>query len=290
VTPGAPPRWSGPEPHARHRLLLAACCHPANVAQAAWQQWLGVCQFDDEDPGSFELAGLAVARLGADAGTGSIVARCRGWNRRAWLLTTLASEVAAQLRDHSQRQGIDMTPVGDLRALEVGLRFAGRPFPVRRLEFHVHHARRDVLEALRQVAMRGTAHAAIQSGRLPLSLRTDYRYPPLTHAAGRIVWLLSRNWRRYPIGRVRWVLELMAEVNAVADAHALGAEVADHAQRFGTLAAVREALEWMERAALATDRLRSILQEVSARPCSLLSHARLWRARHPWTPHVMRRA
>lgn len=289
MTPSAQRAWIGPEPHALHQLLLAACCHPPNVAQAAWERWLTACQFDDEDPGSFELAGLAVARLGAGAGTGGIVARCRGWNRKGWLLTTMASEVAARLRDYSQQQGIDITPVGDLLALDTGLRFAGRPFPVRRLEFHLPHARRGELDALHQIAMQGTAAAAIQSGRLPLSLRTDYRYPPLTQPAGRIVWLLSRNWQRYPIGRVRWVLELMAEVGAVDDAHTLGAEVADHAQRFGTIAAIREALEWVESATLADERLHAIRKAVSARPCSLLSRARLWRARHPWTPRCMRR-
>jgi hypothetical protein len=281
--------WIGPEPHDLHRLLLGACCRSTTAAQAAWQRWLTECRFDDEDLGSYELAGMAVMRLGTHAGTGSIVARCRGWNRRAWLLSTMAVEIAERLRDYSSRHGIDITSIGDILAVDVGLQFAGRSFPVRALEFHVRNGDHRDIEALRTIAMQGTAGAAIQSGRLPLSLRTDYRYPSLTTSAGRIVWLLSRNWRRYPSGRVRWVLEMMAEAGAAADATQLGVEVADEAERFGTLAAVQEALEWIYAAELADDRVRAIQSAVVARRPSIVSRARLWRVRHPWTPQLLRR-
>jgi hypothetical protein len=281
-------QWIGPEPHDLHRLLLAACCRPIAAAHVAWQRWLTECWFDDEDLGSYELAGMVVTRLGRHAGTGSIVARCRGWNRRAWLLSTMAVEIAERLRDYSSRHGIDITPVGDVLAVDIGLRFAGRSFPVRALEFHVRNGDHRDIEALRTIAMQGTAGAEIKSGRLPLSLRTDYRYPSLTNSAGRIVWLLSRNWRRYPSGRVRWILEMMAEA-AAGDAARLGVEVADEAERFGTLAAVQEALEWIYAAELADDSVRAIRSEVAARRPSIVSRARLWRVRHPWTPQLLRR-
>jgi hypothetical protein len=289
VIPPDPRPWVGPEPHDLHKLLLTACCGPTTAAHPAWQRWLTECRFDEEDLGSYELAGLAVARLGSQAGTGSIVARCRGWNRRSWWLTTMAVDVATQLRDYSRQQGIELIAVGDILTLESGLRFAGKAFPVRSIEFHVRNGHQRDVEALRAIAQQGTAAAAIQSGRLPLSLRADLRYPRLTHPAGRIVWLISRNWRCSPSGRVRWMLELMAEVATTDDVFGLGVEVADTAQRFGTLAAIQEALNWMCKAQVADDRLRDIHLTVATRWPSLASHARLWRARHPWTPRALRR-
>jgi bifunctional UDP-N-acetylglucosamine pyrophosphorylase/glucosamine-1-phosphate N-acetyltransferase len=54
-------------------LLLAACRLPLPSALAAWERWLSGCSFDDEDVASFELASLAVARLGPAVGDGAEV-------------------------------------------------------------------------------------------------------------------------------------------------------------------------------------------------------------------------
>lgn len=286
ITPRA---WIGPEPHDLHRLLLAACSQPTMAARAAWEQWLAACAFDDEDPASYELAGLAVARLGPAAGTGPIVARCRGWNRRAWMVSTMADEVVGRIREFSRHHGIDVSPVGDVLTFEVGPSFADRPFPIRAIELQVHNGSPGDIEALHAIAMQGTASVAIRSGQLPVSLRTDYPHRLLTHAGGRIAWLVSRNWRRYPVGRARWVLELMAELSAVADPQRLAVEMADAAQQLDTLAAVREALDWLCAAELADERVRVLRTAVVTRPRSIRSRLRLWRVRHPWPPNILRR-
>jgi hypothetical protein len=286
ITPRA---WIGPEPHDLHRLLLAACSRPSTAAHAAWERWLAACEFDDEDPASYELAGLAVARLGPAAGTGPIVARCRGWNRRAWMVSTMADEVVGRIREFSRHHGIDVSPVGDVLTFEVGPSFADRPFPIRAIELQVHNGSPEDIEALHAVAMQGTASIAIRSGQLPVSLRTDYPHRLLTRPGGRIAWLVSRNWRRYPVGRTRWVLELMGALSAVADPHRLAVEVADAAQQLDTLAAVREALDWLGTAELADERVRILRTAVAARPRSIRSRLRLWRVRHPWPPNILRR-
>ena len=272
--------WRGPEPHALHRLLLAACRDPEVSAQAAWNRWLREGRFDTEDPASFELASLAVGRLGTLAGQGSEANRCRGWQRRSWFLSEIAVAAAGRLHETSQRMGLPLTAVGDVATHHAGLHFAGRPFPVRSLEFHLPGANSDDLRHLYAAAMQGPAGDAIRSRRLPLILRANSRHPDMHTPAGRIVWLASRNWCRFPPGRVRWILELLATIESATDQPSLPRAIADEARSFGTLAAVAEALRWINAAGMDGARLHPIVALLSAEPTTLASRFRLWHARH----------
>ena len=149
--------WRGPVPAFRQRLLLAACLAPEPAAQSAWEEWLAGGDFDREDPASYELASLAVSRLGLLAGNGSEANRCRGVSRRAWFLSEIAIAAAARLRQTALGLGLEATAVGDVASSSAGLRVAGKPFPVRSIEVHVPGATRSDLRRLYAAAMQGTA-------------------------------------------------------------------------------------------------------------------------------------
>lgn len=272
--------WRGPEPNRQHRLLLSACREPTEAALAAWNLWIRTCRFDDQDPASFELASMAVGRLGALAGEGSEAVRCRGWNRRAWFLSGIAIEAAERLQDASVRLGLPLVGVGDIATFRADLRFSGRPLPIRSLEFHVPGASTADLRQLHAAAMLGAAGEAIRTRRLALILRTNAKHANVTTPAGRIVWLASRNWCRFPPGRIRWILEVLATVESVTDPDSLSGQVAEEARRVGTVAAVAEALRWIHSASNDRSQLAALVTTLSAQPTSLASRLRLWRARH----------
>jgi hypothetical protein len=272
--------WRGPEPNRLHTLLLSACREPADDALAAWNRWIRICRFNDQDPASFELASMAVGRLGALAGEESEAVRCRGWTRRAWFLSGIAIEAAERLQEASLRLGLPLVGVGDIATFRAGLRFSDRPLPVRSLEFHVPGASTDDLRQLHAAAMLGAAGEAIRTRRLALILRTNAKHPDVTTPAGRIVWLASRNWCRFPPGRIRWILEVLSTVESVTDPDSLSRQVAEEARRLGTVAAVSEAFRWIHSANHDRNQLAALVTTLSAQPTSLTSRLRLWRARH----------
>jgi hypothetical protein len=272
--------WLGPIPAFRQRLLLAACLAPEPAAQSAWAEWLAGGDFDREDPASYELAALAVSRLGLLAGNGSEANRCRGLSRRAWFLSEIAIAAAARLRQAALGLGLEATAVGDVASSSAGLRFAGKPFPVRSIEVHVPGATRSDLRRLSAAAMQGTADEAIRSRRLSLILRTSSRFPDPATPAGRIVWLASRNWCRFPPGRLRWILEILANVRAASDVPSLAAGIEGHARRLGTMAAVVEAMKFMTDSGLDEGALAPLLERLTAGPIPVTSRARLWLAKH----------
>ena len=272
--------WHGPEPSALHRLLVSACCATEDEALAAWQRWLRECHFDDEDPASFELASLAVGRLGALAGDGSEATRCRGWSRRAWFLSGTAMEAAERLDEASGRLGLRLVPVGDLATFRAGLRFAGRPFPVRSIEIHVPDARTAGLRELHAAAMQGSAGEAIRTRRLGLIIRSSAPPGDTPSPASRIAWLSARNWCRFPPGRLRWMLEIRAELESATAGPDPSQQLLSESLRTGRLAAVAEALRWIHDSGIAGDRLGSTIAALAAQPIPLSSRLRLWHARH----------
>ena len=277
--PGAPD-WHGPVPAPRHRLLLAACLASETAAQAAWEEWLLGGHFDREDPASYELASLAISRLGSLAGNGSEANRCRGWSRRAWFLSEIAVAAVARIRQTGLELGLQATAVGDIATSSAGLRFAGKMLPVRSIEVHVPGATRSDLRRLYAAAMQGAANEAIRSRRLSLILRSSSRFPDPATPAGRIVWLASRNWCRFPPGRLRWILEIRANAGAASDLPSLASGIEDHARRLGTLAAVVEAMRFMMDSDLDDGLLAPVLARLMASPIPVMSRARLWLARH----------
>ena len=272
--------WRGPVPTSRQRLLLTACLASESAAVAAWEAWLAGGDFDREDPPSYELASHAVARLGSLAGTGTAATRCRGWNRRAWFLSEIAVGAAARLRETALGLGVQATGVGDLASAEAGLRFAGRPFAVRSIDVHVPGAPRSDLRRLAAAAMEGAANEAIRSRRLALVFRTSPRFPDPSTPAGRIVWLASHNWCRFPPGRLRWILEIVADVRAASDLHSLAAGIGEQASRQGTSAAVVEAISFMSGYGLDNEAIATLLAGSSAEPITVASRLRLWLAKH----------
>ena len=272
--------WRGPVPSYRHRLLLAACLAPETAAREAWEEWLSGHHFDREDPASYELASLAVSRLGSLAGDGSEANRCRGWSRRAWFLSEVAVAAAARVRQAGRGLGLQTTAVGDLASFYASLQFAGKPLPVRSIEVHVPGATRSDLRHLYAAAMQGVASEAIRSRRLSLILRTSSRFPDPETPAGRIVWLACRNWCRFPPGRLRWILEIRENVQATSDHASLAAGIQDYAHRLGTLAAVVEVMSFMMDSELDDGMLAPVLARLRAGPISVRSHARLWLAKH----------
>ena len=272
--------WRGPIPASRQRLLLAACLAPEPAAQSAWEEWLAGGDFDREDPASYELASLVVSRLGLLAGSGSEANRCRGLSRRAWFLSEVAIAAAHRVRQAALGLGLEATAVGDVASSSAGLRFAGKLLPVRSIEVHVPGATRSDLRRLYAAAMQGTADEAIRSRRLSLILRTSSRFPDPATPAGRIVWLASRNWCRFPPGRLRWILEILANVRAASDVPSLAAGIEDHARRLGTMAAVVEAMRFMTDSGLDEGALAPLLESLTAGPIPVTSRARLWLAKH----------
>lgn len=291
--PRARPAWSGPEPLASHVLLLAACRLPLPPALAAWERWLSGCSFDDEDVASFELASLAVARLGPAVGDGSEVSRSRGWSRRAWLVSSVAADGVSRLEVASEQLGVQLIGVGDVATAKADLRNDGRPFPIRSLEFHVPGATPAELVTLRTAAMGGLA-GDVADGHLPLVLRTDDPRLDPTTVAGHLVWLMTRNWRRSPPGRLRWILEVLASIELAdsdGEADRLPDHVAEVARERGTTAAVSQALGHIAASGLdgpgdagagrLDEPVAAIRAAVAAGRRPILSVLRLWHAQHP---------
>lgn len=247
---------------------------------AAWEAWLAGGDFDREDPPSYELASHAVARLGSLAGTGTAATRCRGWSRRAWFLSEIAVAAAARLRETALDLGFQATVVGDLASAEAGLRFAERPFPVRSIDVQVPAATRSDLRRLAAAVMVGAANEAIRSRRLSLAFRTSPRFPDPATPAGRIVWLVSHNWCRFPPGRLRWILELVANARVASDLPSLAAGIDDQARRLGVSAAVGEAMSFMSDSGLDDGGIAPLLAGPSAGPIPMASRLRLWLAKH----------
>ncbi|CAK0779564.1 hypothetical protein CCP3SC15_6680001 [Gammaproteobacteria bacterium] len=208
--------------------------------------------------------------------------RCRGWTRRSWFLSQLAIAAADRLREASQRLGLPLMAVGDIATFNAGLRHAGRPFPVRSLEFHVPEATLDDLEQL-YAAVQGSAAEAIRARRLNLILRADSRHPDANTPAGHIVWLATRNWCRFPPGRLRWILEVMASIELEADPVALSRQIVVEARRYGTVATVAQAFRFITATSTDPQRYTPILESLSVEPIPLASYLRLWRARHPFS-------
>lgn len=249
----SPNPWDARTPTDLHRLLLAACLDDEDSAAGAWREWLGRCNFDYEDPASIELAALAVSRLGPAAGQSSEASRCRGWNRRAWYLSEFALEVAETLKEESERHGLRAVGFGDLATHAACCRFAGRLFPVRRVEFEVPGARRSDLEALRRVSLPEPVAEVIRSGKLVVAIRrgsgwsaaNTLRTPgsiEIPDAATHVAWLGSSNWRHRPPGLMRWILEILAVLQSTTDSAALASGIVGAASREGMLPELRAAL------------------------------------------------
>jgi hypothetical protein len=175
---------------------------------------------------------------------------------------------------------LQATEVGDLASANAGFQFAGKPLPIRSIEVHVPGATRSDLRHLYAAAMQGMASEAIRSRRLSLILRTSSRFPDPATPAGRIVWLASRNWCRFPPGRLRWILEIRANARATSDLASLAAGIEDHAHRLGTLAAVVEAIRFMIDSGLEDGVLAPVLAKLMAGSIPVTSRSRLWLAKH----------
>jgi hypothetical protein len=279
----SPNQWDARTPTDLHRLLFAACLEPLDVAEQAWREWLAKCNFDFEDPASIELAALAVSRLGAAAGESSEASRCRGWNRRAWFLSEFALEVAEALCEASDRRGLGSVAVGDLATHVGGYRFAGRPFPVRRVEFAVPGARRSDLEALRQVPLSESAAKIIRSRTIALVIGrgSDWSAANTRRAAGsiripdagaHIARLASSNWQLHPPGYLRWILEILAVLHDAPEPAELGPAVVEAAHREGMTAEVGAALHLVGTVpgGEAAAPIILALEHASARPLSRL--------------------
>jgi hypothetical protein len=208
------------------------------------------------------------------------VNRCRGWSRRAWFLSEIAVAAVARIRQTGLELGLQTTAVGDIATFSAGLRFAGKPLPIRSIEIHVSGATRSDLHTLHAAAMQGMANEAVRSRRLPLILRSSSRFPDPATPAGRIAWLAEHNWCRFPPGRLRWILEICANAKAASDLPSLAAGIEDHARRLGSLAAVVEAMRFMKDSDLDNGLLAPVFARLKDSPIPVMSRVRLWLARH----------
>jgi len=290
----SPNPWDARTPTDLQRLLFAACLDAEDAAEDAWREWLAKCNFDFEDPASIELAALAVSRLGAAAGDSSEASRCRGWNRRAWFLSAAALQVAQTLHEAAERRGLRVVGVGDLATHIAGHRFAGRPFPVRRVEFEVPGARREDLEELRSVTLPDSVADVVRSARFPLLIsRAPSRFGPGTRcmagspeipdAGTHIAWLAARNWAHRPAGLMRWILEILAVVQDAGDPQALAPAVVAAARREGTFVEVIAALRLVG-SVPGGEKVAGIVAALESAPWQSL-----WRARRRVSQRVMRR-
>jgi hypothetical protein len=249
--------WHGPSPHAPQRWLLEACLAQAEVAVRAWQQWLEYADFDQTDSASHELASLAVLRLGAEAGDGSVVQRCRGLYRRAWVVSHLGLDVAAQVVAACRDRGEIMLARGDLAMTLHGVSFMGRPLPVRALSFGAAPGGNSLAADPIAVVADGVAGDVLRNGRLPIECRRSPR-PLWKHAQPApepweglrvppLPWLLAdqvtRNWCWDPPGRLRLVLEVIESLKQAPDPEALADGIVLAASQLGSLAALRVAID-----------------------------------------------
>ena len=249
--------WHGPAPQAPQRWLLEACLAPPDVAGRAWQQWLEQADFDQTDAASHELASLAVLRLGAAAGDGSVVQRCRGLQRRAWVVSQLGLDVAAQVAAACRDRGETMLARGDLAMSLLGVSFIGRPWPVRALSFGVAPGGNSLARDPSVVVGEGVAGDLLRNGSLPIECRRTPR-PLWKHAlpapepweglrVPSLAWLIADqvtvNWCWDPPGRLRWVLELIEFLKQAPDPDALADGIVLAATQLGTLAALGAAID-----------------------------------------------
>lgn len=227
-SPDAVRIWDGPRIHDGHRLLIDACLDGDLVAATeAWRRWHADCDFEHEDGGSYELAAVAVERLGASAGDSSVVARCGGWARRARVISTLCLDAARRAATVVRDAGFETIAVGDLA--EHGA--TGRT--VRCVELLAVGVPEEVLVAARAATGAGPAAATVDAGRIPFGLGPnaawhgrwfDASRRPIVACAspdadGPAPWrlpireeivamLLARGWRWRPPGGPRWVLSV----------------------------------------------------------------------------------
>jgi len=249
--------WHGPAPHPSHRWLLEACLAPPDGAVRAWQLWLQHVDFDLTDAASHELASLAALRLGGEAGDGSVVQRCRGLQRRAWLVSQLGLEVAAQVAAGCRDRGETMLARGDLAISLLGVSFMGRPWPVRALSFGASPGGNSLANDLGLVVSNGGVGDFLRNGELPIeccrSPRPLWKHAlpaPKTWGSLRVPplpWLLAdqvtRNWCWEPPGRLRWVLELCESLKQAPDPEDLADGIVHAASQLGSLAALRAAID-----------------------------------------------
>jgi hypothetical protein len=249
--------WHGPAPQAHQRWLLEACLAPSDAAVRAWQQWLEHVDFDQTDAASHELASFAVLRLGAAAGDGSVVQRCRGLQRRAWVVSQLGLEVAAQVAAGCRDRGETMLARGDLAMSLLGVSFMGRSWPVRALSFGVAPGGNSLAKHPIALVGDGVAGDVLRNGRLSIGCRRSPR-PLWKHAQPApkpweglrvppLPWLLADqvtlNWCWDPPGRLRWVLELIDSLKQAPDPEALADGIVLAASQLGSLAALRAATD-----------------------------------------------
>lgn len=228
--------WVGPAPDPPLRRLLAACLAAPPLALRRWQEWLELIDFNHDNGAGFELAALAVARLGKAAGDGSVAARCLGLQRRSWLLSGLALRAAKQLGAAAAHNGLTLLAQGDLASHLGPVRCGGQPLPVRRLELVVMGAAggfaglasRRAVAPLQRCALEGAAGEAVRTGRLPLQIHTlpllgsgqaaSARHGPpqpsalpgvlLPDPGEHLAGLIVQGWRCHPPAGLRWIVEL----------------------------------------------------------------------------------
>jgi hypothetical protein len=196
-------------------------------------------------------------RLGGAAGDGSVVERCRGLQRRAWVVSQLGLEVAAQVAAGCRDRGETMLARGDLAMSLLGVSFTGRPWPVRALSFGASPGGNALANDPGVVVGDGVAGDLLRNGKLPLECRRSPRplwkhaLPALEPWEGLRVpsmgWLLADqvtvNWCWNPPGRLRWVLELIESMKQAPDPEALADVIVLAASQLGSLAALRAATD-----------------------------------------------
>ena len=196
-------------------------------------------------------------RLGAAAGDGSVVQRCRGLQRRAWVVSQLGLEVAAQVAAACRDRGEMLLARGDLAMLLLGVSFMGRPWPVRALSFGVAPGGNSLARDPSAVVGESVVGDLLRNGRLLIECRRSPR-PLWKHALPApepweglrvppLPWLLAdqvtRNWCWDPPGRLRWVLELIESLKQAPDPEALADGIVLAADQLGSLAALRAAID-----------------------------------------------
>lgn len=271
--------WAGPEPNPQQLLLLQACWGPDERAVKSWHQWLNHSSFDEEDPASHELASMAVARLGAKAGSGSEVKRCRGWNRRAWYVSAIAEKTAGILEATAIDLGLQVIPMGDLATFRAGLKYMGRPLPIRKLEFHIPKAKADDLIQLQKAVTQGCIGEILTTPRLPLKIWSCGKIVDCHTAAGRIAWLIERNWRRHPPDQLRWMIEILQTIETSKHID-LATQIAEAAKRNSSIAFVNAAFNWLTTSSLANHELKEIARWLSNENTSLAASISFWRTKH----------
>ena len=261
--PRAVRRWHGPQLHEGHGLLTTAClAGSTGTAVEAWRRWLEWCDFDHEDSGSYELAAVAVERLGTDAGESSEAARCRGWLRRARVVSTLALDAARRAGGVVLASGHELVAVGDLaESPETRL-------PIRAVELLAVGVPEATLQEARAAASAGPAASVLESGRLAIgigpnaawhgrwlddaggvdasmrvgggeaSVDMPWRTPSRSEC---VAMLLARGWRWGPPGGPRWVLSIHRLLTATPAPESEA--IADAAARDGTVSLCRAATD-----------------------------------------------